>query len=72
VSIPAFLQRFRSSAQKPACSSGSPPHGEIAEINMYSINNDVIEQEAIYDGFYAVCTNLDDDAAAIIKVNSRR
>jgi transposase len=46
--------------------------GEIAEINMYSINNEVIEQEAMYDGFYAVCTNLDDDAAAIIKVNSRR
>jgi len=46
--------------------------GEIAEINMYSINNQVIEQEAMYDGFYAVCTNLDDDAAAIIKVNSRR
>lgn len=46
--------------------------GEIAEINMYSINNEVVEQEAIYDGFYAVCTNLDEDAAAIIKVNSRR
>lgn len=46
--------------------------GEMAEINMYSINNEVIEQEAMYDGFYAVCTNLDEDAAAIIKVNSRR
>lgn len=46
--------------------------GEMAEIKMYSINNEVIEQEAMYDGFYAVCTNLDDDAAAIIKVNSRR
>ncbi len=26
----------------------------------------------MHDGFYAVCTNLDDDAATIIKINHRR
>ena len=26
----------------------------------------------MYDGFYAICTNLDDDAAAIMKINHRR
>jgi transposase len=47
-------------------------YGEIADVNTYSIDNDVIEQEAQYDGFYAVCTNLDDDVTTIISVNSRR
>ena len=26
----------------------------------------------MYDGFYAVCTNLEDDATAITKINHRR
>lgn len=46
--------------------------GEIADVHTYAIDNGVIEQEAMYDGFYAVCTNLEDDAATIISVNSRR
>jgi transposase len=48
------------------------PDGEIAEKEFYNINTDLIEQEAVYDGFYAVCTNIEDDAATIIKVNRRR
>lgn len=47
-------------------------NGEVAENESYSINTDLIAGEAAYDGFYAVCTNLDDDASAIIKVNQRR
>jgi len=47
-------------------------NGEIAEKDFYSINNDLIAQEAIYDGFYAVCTNIEDDASSIIKINTRR
>jgi hypothetical protein len=46
--------------------------GEVAEKELYGINTSVIEQEEIFDGFYAVCTNLDDDPAAIIKINHRR
>ncbi|SKB01391.1 Transposase [Caloramator quimbayensis] len=48
------------------------PDGEVAEKELYSINADLIAQEAMYDGFYAVCTNISDDAAAIIKINRRR
>lgn len=48
------------------------PDGEVAEKVMYAIDADVISQEAMYDGFYAVCTNLEDDASEIIKVNRRR
>ena len=47
-------------------------NGEVAENESYSIDTDLIAGEAAYDGFYAVCTNLDDHASAIIKVNQRR
>ena len=46
--------------------------GEIAEKNIYSINEILIEEECRYDGFYAVCTNLEDDAGDIIKINKKR
>lgn len=46
--------------------------GEIAEHEIYSINAGLISKEAAFDGFYAVCTNLEDDAAAIVGVNRRR
>ena len=48
------------------------PDGEIAEKELYSIDTDLISQESIYDGFYAVCTNIEDDAETIIKINRRR
>lgn len=46
--------------------------GEIANKNIFSLNTQQIEQEEQYDGFYGVCTNLEDDAEEIIKVNQRR
>jgi transposase len=46
--------------------------GEIAKKEVYSINQDVISNEEVYDGFYAVCTNLEDDAPAITKINHNR
>jgi len=46
--------------------------GEAAERKTYNIDADLISKEAAFDGFYAVCTNLEDDASAIIQVNRRR
>lgn len=46
--------------------------GEYAEKEILSLNTKKIQEEAQYDGFYAVCTNLDDDPLAIIKVNHQR
>jgi len=46
--------------------------GEVAEQKHHSLNQRQIEKETLYDGFYAVCTNLEDEAAEIIKVNHRR
>lgn len=48
------------------------PNGEIAEENHYELNYDVINEEAKYDGLYAVCTNLEDNVQDIIKINHRR
>ncbi len=46
--------------------------GEVAEVNNYNLNQDKINDEALYDGLYAVCTNLEDDVEEIIKINKRR
>lgn len=46
--------------------------GEVANETYYSINQSVIDEEAKYDGLYAVCTNLEDDVKDIININHRR
>ena len=46
--------------------------GEVAETEIYSINVSLIQKEEFFDGFYGVCTNLEDDVSEIIKVNHRR
>ena len=46
--------------------------GEVAENDFYFINKTAIESEEVYDGLYAVCTNLEDDVGSIVKVNQRR
>ena len=46
--------------------------GEIAEKKRLTLNTDTIQKEEKFDGFYGVCTNLEDNAEEIIKVNQRR
>ena len=46
--------------------------GEIASRAMYELDEAVIAEESKYDGFYSVCTNLDDDPADIAKINHDR
>ena len=46
--------------------------GEVAEKTILSLNQEVIDEESMYDGFYAVCTNLEDSPASIIETNRRR
>ena len=46
--------------------------GEVADKAIYSLDMDIISSEEMFDGFYAVCTNLDDDATTITKINNRR
>jgi len=46
--------------------------GEVASKNIYQIDEEYIYDESKYDGFYAVCTNLDDDPSVIAKINHDR
>lgn len=46
--------------------------GEVADKTVYYIDETIVKEEEIYDGFYAVCTNLEDDAQSIVKINKRR
>lgn len=38
---------------------------------VYSLDEDKIANEASFDGFYAVCTNLDESAYNIAKINMK-
>lgn len=46
--------------------------GECAANKIYEIDQDAVQEEAQYDGFYAVYTNLDDDPSEIAAVNQGR
>ena len=46
--------------------------GELAGIKTFSLNQEMIEQEERFDGFYGICTDLEDNAAEIIKMNGGR
>ena len=46
--------------------------GEIAQKQVFQLDEERIREEAIYDGFYAVVTNLNGDVREIININKRR
>lgn len=48
------------------------PNGEIAEKKVYDIDLEQIKKEEMYDGFYAVITNLEGDIREIININKQR
>lgn len=47
-------------------------NGEVANKAVYYVDQEFIKEEEKYDGFYAVCTNLEDNAEEIVKINKRR
>ena len=48
------------------------PDGELAQIENFSLNQDMIDQESRFDGFYGICTDLEGSAPEIIKINGGR
>jgi len=46
----------------------STDNGEVAENQSYTINQELIEQEEQYDGYYALTTNLIGDITEIFKI----
>lgn len=47
-------------------------YGEVANQKVKSLSYDKVEQEKRYDGFYAVCTTLEDNVKQILKINKYR
>ena len=46
--------------------------GEIASKKSYELNEELFLSESQYDGYYAVATNLEDDAEQIVRINKNR
>lgn len=46
--------------------------GEIADIKSYSLDEEAILKEEVYDGFYGVCTNLEGRAEEILGICKNR
>lgn len=46
--------------------------GEVADKVITSLNQTQIDEEAKYDGLYAVCTNLEYSVSDIIRINQKR
>ena len=46
--------------------------GELAQISSYTLDREMIDQESRFDGFYAICTDLEDAAPEIIGLNGGR
>lgn len=47
-------------------------YGEVADKEIYELDKDMIDKETMYDGFYAVVTDIEGDVAQIININKRR
>ena len=69
------LKRTRKNPNDPArfvAKTAVTEDGEAADIRYY-LDEDKISEEAMYDGLYAVCTDLlDDDVADLLKVSEGR
>lgn len=48
------------------------PDGEIAGKDVFSIDTDLILKEEMFDGYYGICTNLEDDVQSILRTNHQR
>lgn len=47
-------------------------NGVVVENSFSTINEDIIVKEEMYDGFYAVATDMEDDVSKIIEINKGR
>lgn len=48
------------------------PDGEVAGKVIHTLNQSQIQEEAKYDGFYGVCTNLEGPVEEVVQINQRR
>lgn len=73
IESPSKLTKNRANDPKRFIEQGHcTPDGEVASKAITSLNQEQIDNEAKYDGLYAVCTNLEYDVSSIIKINQKR
>lgn len=73
VESPSKLSKKRNNDPKRFVEQGHcTADGEVADRTITSLNQEQIDNESKYDGFYAVCTNLENDVQDIIKINKKR
>ena len=48
------------------------PDGELAEKKHLTLDTEKIQREERFDGFYGVCTTLEDDVSDIVAINKQR
>lgn len=73
ISNPSKMSKNRQDDPKRFIKSSSiTEDGEIANKKLFALNKAIIEKEEVYDGYYAVCTTLEDNIEDIIKINKRR
>ena len=73
IQSPSKLNKNKANDPKRFVSQGHcTPDGEIASKTINSLNQNQIDNETKFDGFYAVCTNLESDVSSIIKINQKR
>lgn len=73
ISNPSKMSKNRQDDSKRFIKSSSiTEDGEIANKKLFALNKAIIEKEEVYDGYYAVCTTLEDNIEDIIKINKRR
>ena len=75
-------QKMVDSKRKPSPKSNDPKRfvdekhctsdGELAEKSKMSLNSQRVAEEEMFDGFYAICTNLSDPTSVIIDINKKR
>lgn len=73
IDSPSFLNRKRANDPKRFIDQGHcTVDGEAATKTITALNQTRIDEDAKYDGIYAVCTNLECPVSEIIRINRKR
>lgn len=73
VKTPGRLNRYRRSDPKRfIVERAETGDGGEADKRIYTMNEERFLEEARYDGFYAVATNIEDDAESILRISGGR
>ena len=63
-----ILRKGQNDVRKYISSMNITADGEVANKVVYSLNEEAILEDSVFDGFYAACTNLEDNPEKIVKV----